>query len=87
MANDSLQAIYMPLSSSLVLVGNVANNTLNLSRLPMIIAQCSLEHFISNSNEAANSILQNHIGENAFILPTKEIDVLLMELITKQIFS
>lgn len=87
MADDSLQAIYMPLSSSLVLVGNVANNTLNLSQLPMIIAQCSLEHFISNSNEAANSILQNHIGENAFILPTKEIDVLLMELITKQIFS
>jgi hypothetical protein len=87
MANDSLKAIYMPLSSGLILVGNAVDNTLDLSRLPMIIAQCSLEHFISNSNENTNSILQNHIGENAFILPTKEIDVLLMKLITEQIFS
>jgi hypothetical protein len=77
--DDPIQFVYLPLSPSLVLVGSVDDNLPDLSQIPMAIAQCSLEYFISNSLSSANDALHPHIGERAHLLTEDQIDDLITE--------
>ncbi|MCU8072187.1 DUF4238 domain-containing protein [Shewanella sp. SM21] len=74
--DDHVQAVYLPLSSSCILVGSANDTFSDISFLPTVIAQCSLEYFISATNSAENSILQSRIGEFAYILSQDQIKAL-----------
>lgn len=78
--DDDVQAIYLPLTSTCTLVGNNDGNILGIEELPMVIAQCSLEYFISNNNSDTNDLLHNSIGEYAQLLSNKEIETLIAEI-------
>jgi Protein of unknown function (DUF4238) len=79
--DDRIEAIYLPLSSNLVLVGTKMGITPDISRLPMSIAQCSLEYFISDSQNVINDNLHNHIGEKACFLLEDQLDDVLTKAI------
>jgi hypothetical protein len=79
--DDLIEAVYLPLSSSLVLVGTKIGISPDLSKLPMAIAQCSLEYFISDSQNVINDNLHTHIGSKAYLRSNEELD----DLVTKAI--
>jgi hypothetical protein len=81
--DDPIEAVYLPLSPHQVLVGQFTDRAIDLSRLPMAIARCSLEFFISSSNSSSNEDLQSHIGECAYFLSEEQISNMLMELINE----
>ena len=81
--NDQIQAVYLPLSSNCVLVGSINDTFPDISFLPTVIAQCSLEYFISMTNKTENSILQSRIGELAYILSQEQIKDLVDEVISE----
>jgi Protein of unknown function (DUF4238) len=81
--DDLIEAVYLPLSSSLVLVGTKMGITPYISKLPMAIAQCSLEYFISDSQNMINDNLHNHIGEKACFLLENQLDDVLTKAIDK----
>ncbi|PSB57884.1 DUF4238 domain-containing protein [Chamaesiphon polymorphus] len=78
---DPIQAVYLPLSSNLVLVGQLSNKTPDLSQLPKAIAQCSLEYFISSTKSDGNETLQAYIGESAHLISKNKMDAILLEII------
>ena len=69
----SLQAVYLPLSPDLLLVGTADDKTPDLSKIPLAIAQCSLEYFISSAQSSANDILHAHIGKSAYLFSEDQI--------------
>lgn len=77
--DDSIHAVYLPLSPNMVLVGSVDDAAPCLLQIPMAIAQCSLEYFISNSRSRANDVLRAHIGEHAHLLTEDQIFNLITE--------
>jgi hypothetical protein len=79
--DDRIEAIYLPLSSNLVLVGTKMGVTPDISKLPMAIAQCSLEYFISDSQNVINDNFHNHIGEKAYFLSEDQLDDVLTKAI------
>jgi Protein of unknown function (DUF4238) len=79
--DDIIEAVYLPLSSSLVLVGTKIGISPDLSKLPLAIAHCSLEYFISGSQNAINDNLHAHIGDKAYLRSNEELD----DLVTKAI--
>jgi hypothetical protein len=81
--DDLIRAVYLPLASDLILVGQFIDEDPNLSHIPMAIAQCSLEYFISASNNNTNQNLQTHIGEYAYLASKEEIDTMLMNIINE----
>lgn len=81
--DDPIEAVYLPLSQNQVLVGQFTDRAIDLPRLPMAIAQCSLEFFISSSNSNINEDLQSHIGEYAYFLSQQQISNILIELINE----
>lgn len=78
---DPLQAVYLPLSTNLVLVGQISNTTLDLSQLPKAIAQCSLEYFISSTNSNDNETLQACIGESAYLISESQMDAIVLGIV------
>jgi len=78
--DDPVRTIYLPLSPSQVLVGSVEVTTPDLTLLPMAIARCSLEYFISNANNSENYHLQTLIGKSAHLLSKDQIETLLTEI-------
>lgn len=81
--DDVVQAVYLPLNPGLILVGSDGDRTIDLSPIPMAIARCSLEYFISNSTSGAKDEQQSHIGESAHLLSQDEIDALIAEVINQ----
>ena len=81
--DDPIEAVYLPLSKNLVLVGKFTNKNLDISNLPTAIAQCSLEFFISSSKNSTNDNLQSHIGEYAYFLSEEQISNMLIDLINE----
>src|ERR1019366_4035558 len=81
--DDPIQSVYLPLSPSLVLVGSVDDKIPDISQIPMAIAQCSLEYFISDSRSSANDALHTHIGEPAHLLTQDQIDNLITEVMNE----
>jgi Protein of unknown function (DUF4238) len=79
--DDLIQAVYLPLSSSLVLVGTKIGISPDLSKLPLAIAHCSLEYFISDSQNAINDNLHAHIGDKAYLRSNEQLN----DLVTKAI--
>jgi Protein of unknown function (DUF4238) len=79
--DDRIEAIYLPLSSNLVLVGTKMGIIPDTSTLPMAIVQCSLEYFISDSQNVINDDLYNHIGEKAYFLSEYQLDDVLIKAI------
>lgn len=77
--DDSIEAVYLPLSSDLILVGSIDDAVPNISTIPMVTAQCSLEYFISSSNNDANNIIHARIGEYAHLLTEDQIYRLITE--------
>lgn len=77
---DQIQAVYLPLSFDRVLVGSVDDAILDISRLPMAIAKCSLEYFISSTKSNTNDLLHSCIGELAYLLSQEQIEVLIEDL-------
>ena len=82
--DDPLQAVYLPLSPSLVLIGSVDDNTPDLAQVPLAIAQCSLEYFISHSRSDTIDDLHTHIGEFAHLLSEDQIDAVITEVMNEQ---
>jgi Protein of unknown function (DUF4238) len=78
---DLIQAVYLPLSSNLVLVGQPSNKTPDLSQLPKAIAQCSLEYFISSTKSDDNETLQAYIGESADLISRNKVDDILLKIV------
>jgi Protein of unknown function (DUF4238) len=79
--DDRIEAIYLPLSPNLVLVGTKMGTTPDISKLPMATVQCSLEYFISDSQNVINNNLHNHIGEKACFLLEDQLDDVLTKAI------
>jgi len=77
---DVLQAVYLPLSPNLVLIGCLSEQVPDISSLPMAIAKCSLEYFIGSSS-SEYSHLHSHVGEYAYLLSEEQIDMLITEII------
>ncbi|MBV6271737.1 DUF4238 domain-containing protein [Alcaligenaceae bacterium CGII-47] len=80
---DILQAIYLPLSPHIVLVGTNSGHIPDVSLLPLAIAQCSLEFFIGHSEQSANDDLLAHMGESSYLLSQVQIEALLASSINK----
>lgn len=78
--DDRMEAIYLPLSSDRVLVGRTNDAAIDLSDLPLAIAKCSLEYFISGKKSAGNDILRDHIGDCAHMLSHEQIAALIEEI-------
>jgi hypothetical protein len=81
--NDLIQSVYLPLTPSLILVGRIDEDMPELSQIPIAIAQCSLEYFISDSQSTANDALHPHIGKNAHLLTEDQIKNLITEMINE----
>jgi hypothetical protein len=77
---DQIHAVYLPLSSNRVLVGSANDAILDISQLPTVIAQCSLEYFIGSSESAGNDLLHSRIGEFAYILSQEQIGALIEDM-------
>jgi hypothetical protein len=82
--DDLIHSVYLPLTPSLVLVGSMEEDIPELSQIPIAIAQCSLEYFISDSRSSANDALHTHIGENAYLLTENQINNLITEMINEE---
>jgi Protein of unknown function (DUF4238) len=81
--DDLIKAVYLPLASDLILVGQFTSENPNLLHIPMAIAQCSLEYFISSTKNNTNQNFQTHIGEYAHLLSKEQIDTTLMNIINE----
>jgi hypothetical protein len=81
--NDLIQSVYLPLTPSLILVGRIDEYMPELSQIPIAVAQCSLEYFISDSQSKANDALHPHIGKNAHLLTEDQIKNLITEMINE----
>lgn len=79
---DVLQAVYLPLSPNLILIGSLSEQVPDISSLPMAIAKCSLEYFIGSSSSEYNH-LHSHVGECAYLLSEEQIDMLITEIINE----
>ena len=77
-ADETVLAIYLPISSTQVLVGKRGAYTPALSLLPDAIAKCSLEHFVADRRAPELEALQAQLGKSASILSQAEIESLLM---------
>lgn len=78
--DDAIEAVYLPLSSDRVLVGSINGAVTDVSHLPTVIAQCSLEYFISGVKSASNEVLHNHISQFAYMLSPEQIEAIVDEL-------
>jgi hypothetical protein len=77
---DLLKAVYLPLTSTKVLVGAPAAPSSVGAGLRDEIGRSSFEYFISHKESDANAALQQRIGENAPLLSSEEMDEIVTEL-------
>lgn len=79
---DKLVNIYLPLSSSKLLLGTAysAPSLVDVGQINKATAKCSYEYFISAASGRNNDSLMASIGEWAGILTTKEREQLLKEI-------
>ncbi len=78
-ADESVLAVFLPITPTVVLWGARSDYTLNVAGLPSAIAQCSLEHFIAHERSPQFEGLQAQIGETATLLSNAEIEAMLAE--------
>ena len=79
--DDAFEAIYLPLTSSRVLVGSAPGFEPRLEELPVAIARSSLEVFICNSDHAVLRSYHSQIGSNAYIVSKADLDAMLTEVL------
>jgi len=78
--DDHIEAIYLPLASDRVLAGGASGQLLQVSDLPSVIAEYSLEYFISGTMSAKNEILHDRICTCADMLSHEQIAALIEEI-------
>lgn len=71
---DVVTSVYLPLSATKVLLGSTAWSAEPPAALPLEIARCSLEFFISAETSRDRTALVTQIGENAAHLTKAELD-------------
>jgi len=81
--DEEIKAIFLPLSPERILVGSQTTTKMLPSHLRQAIARCSLEYFISASNETALGDLKEQIGKDAPIFSEEEMDNTIMEAINR----
>ena len=81
--DDEINMILLPLSPKRILVGSQKKYEVLPSNLRQVIARCSLEYFISASNETALDDLKEQIGKDAPIFSEEEMDSTIMEAINR----
>ena len=79
---DDLEAVLLPISSRLLLVGARVAASLP-SDLNDVVARCSLEYFIASQNGAANDRRQTLIGSDAAILSKSELEEIITSVLNE----
>lgn len=76
---DDLQATFLPLTPSRILVGERGRSEWDWSLIRRQLARCSLEHFIAHEDSPELRALQQEIGQDAFIMTPDELDAIAIE--------
>jgi hypothetical protein len=76
---DQLEALYLPLSSSLVLCAHGNDGHVDLPSLPVAVARCALEFFVVSSPSPAYENLQSEMGKLSTLVDDSVIDDALFE--------
>jgi hypothetical protein len=84
---DIPRAVFLPVSSSRVLVGSSSTNSLSFdpASVGLHVARCSFDFFIGASDSAANSELMNEIRAEALPLSDEVIDQVIAEIIENEL--
>ncbi|UUZ73312.1 hypothetical protein LP415_08510 [Polaromonas sp. P1(28)-8] len=78
-SDDRLLALYLPLSPSAVLCGHSPDFYPSLNELPLAIARCSLEYYVSHDCSPHLEQYQTRIAELADVLDDESVERLLTE--------
>lgn len=76
---DDIKAIYLPLSPSKLLIGKNESLNFDISKLPQLLSEFSLEYFIASEKNDSLKDLQANIGSKARILEDEEIAQMVKE--------
>ena len=80
--DDRINKVFVPVSSTRVVVGTRGRWALIPPDLCTHVARCSMEHFIAAHNSVTNEPLKEQIGEAASLLTTAEMQAIASELMT-----
>lgn len=81
--NDLIKCVYLPLAPHTILIGAGQGEQPDLRLIPLKIAQCSLEYFISDKCTKETADLHKHISEQACILSENEITSIIDDVINE----
>ena len=73
----------LPLGTNRLLVGGAHDYAPSLERLPLEIARCSFDYFITSSNSDQNALVATEIGTNTELMSTAEMGAILDEVMSQ----
>lgn len=77
--SDNIQAIILPISSNMLLLGSAENYCLDIENIPNEIVSCSLEYFICCEQTEKYINLSKNIGSNAELITKEEMNKLISQ--------
>lgn len=77
--DDILTAVYLPLSSTTLLVGSAGKTPEIPPTLSSAIARCSLEFFIANTDSKEHGAMVTYIGADSALLSDSELEAIFSE--------